>query len=119
MSRWRITNIILVVLFAGMALFLWLRPYDGTGTANTVNVKLISFSCFNNLLCIYWPNRTNCLFICEEIIKEPLKLFSAVLLINDDFRHWPSYYFRLQVYSAFVHGAGYFQNWNYLYHYFD
>ena len=43
MSRWRITNIIFVVLFAGMALFLWLRPYDGTGTANTMNVKLISF----------------------------------------------------------------------------
>ena len=44
MSRWRITNIILVVLFAGMALFLWLRPYDGTGTANTMNVKLISLA---------------------------------------------------------------------------
>ena len=44
MSRWRITNIILVVLFASLALFLWLRPYDGTGTANTVNVKLISFA---------------------------------------------------------------------------
>lgn len=44
MSRWRITNIILVVLFASLALFLLLRPYDGTGTANTVNVKLISFA---------------------------------------------------------------------------
>lgn len=44
MSRWRITNIILVVLFAGMALFLWLRPYDGTGTAITMNVKLISLA---------------------------------------------------------------------------
>ena len=44
MSRWRIINIILIVLFISMAIFLWLRPYDGTGTANTVNVKLISFA---------------------------------------------------------------------------
>ena len=44
MSRWRIINIILIVLFISMAIFLWLRPYDGTGTANTVNVKLISLA---------------------------------------------------------------------------
>ena len=44
MSRWRITNIILIVLFISMAIFLWLRPYDGTGTTNTMNVKLISLA---------------------------------------------------------------------------
>lgn len=44
MSGWRITNVILLVLFASMAIFLWLRPYDGRGTANTMNVKLISLA---------------------------------------------------------------------------
>ena len=44
MSGWQTTNFILAILFLGFALFLWLRPYDGTGVPNTMYVKLISLT---------------------------------------------------------------------------
>lgn len=44
MNKWHITNIVLTILFIITAIFLWLRPYDGIGAVNTMNVKLVSLA---------------------------------------------------------------------------
>ncbi len=42
-SKWKIFQVIQFILFMGVSIFLFVRTVDGSGTANTLNVKLISF----------------------------------------------------------------------------
>lgn len=43
-SKWKIFQVIQFILFMGVSIFLFVRNVDGSGTANTLNVKLISFA---------------------------------------------------------------------------
>ncbi len=42
-SKWKIFQFIQFILFIGVSIFLFVRNVDGSGTVNTLNVKLISF----------------------------------------------------------------------------
>ena len=42
-SGWKIFQIIQFIIFAGVSVFLFVRQVDGSGAANTLDVKLISF----------------------------------------------------------------------------
>ena len=43
-NKWKVFQVIQFVLFFSVSLFLFLRKFDGTGTANTTEVKWISFA---------------------------------------------------------------------------
>ena len=69
MSGWHTTNFILAILFVGFALFLWLRPYDGTGISNTMYVKLTSLA----VLAIFFAVIFSIEFIFYLILKNNRK----------------------------------------------
>lgn len=43
-NKWKVFQIIQVLLFIGVSIFLLVRSIDGSGTVNTWNVKLVSFA---------------------------------------------------------------------------
>lgn len=43
-NKWRIFQIIQLILFLGISVFLFFRKVDGSGAENTVDVKLISLA---------------------------------------------------------------------------
>lgn len=43
-NKWKVFQVIQFVLFLAVSVFLFLRKFDGTGTANTTEVKWISFA---------------------------------------------------------------------------
>ncbi|WP_294759597.1 DUF3923 family protein [uncultured Lactobacillus sp.] len=69
MSGWQTTNFILAILFLVFALFLWLRPYDGTGVPNTMYVKLTSLA----VLAIFFAVIFSIEFIFYLILKNNRK----------------------------------------------
>ena len=43
-NRWRIFQVIQLILFLGMSVFLFFRKFDGSGAENTAEIKLISLA---------------------------------------------------------------------------
>ena len=43
-NKWRIFQVIQLILFLGMSVFLFFRKVDGSGAENTADVKLISLA---------------------------------------------------------------------------
>ena len=43
-NKWRIFQVIQLILFLGMSVFLFFRKFDGSGAENTAEVKLISLA---------------------------------------------------------------------------
>ena len=43
-SKWRMFQIIQLILFLGISIFLFFRKVDGSGAENTTDVKLISLA---------------------------------------------------------------------------
>lgn len=43
-NKWRIFQVIQLILFLGMSVFLFFRKFDGSGAENTTEVKLISLA---------------------------------------------------------------------------
>ena len=43
-NKWRIFQVIQLILFLGMSVFLFFRKVDGSGAENTAEVKLISLA---------------------------------------------------------------------------
>lgn len=43
-NKWRIFQIIQLILFLGISVFLFFRKVDGSGAENTADVKLISLA---------------------------------------------------------------------------
>lgn len=43
-NKWRIIQIIQLILFLGISVFLFFRKVDGSGAENTADVKLISLA---------------------------------------------------------------------------
>ena len=43
-NKWKVFQVIQFVLFLAVSVLLFLRKFDGTGTANTTEVKWISFA---------------------------------------------------------------------------
>ena len=43
-NKWRMFQIIQLILFLGVSVFLFFRKVDGSGAENTADVKLISFA---------------------------------------------------------------------------
>lgn len=43
-NKWRMFQIIQLILFLGISLFLFFRKVDGSGAENTADVKLISLA---------------------------------------------------------------------------
>ena len=43
-NKWKVFQTIQLLLFIGVSIFLFARSIDGSGAANTWNVKLISFA---------------------------------------------------------------------------
>lgn len=43
-NKWRMFQIIQLILFLGISVFLFFRKFDGSGAENTADVKLISLA---------------------------------------------------------------------------
>lgn len=43
-NKWRIFQVIQLIFFLGISVFLFFRKFDGSGAENTAEVKLISFA---------------------------------------------------------------------------
>lgn len=43
-NKWRIFQVIQLILFLGVSIFLFFRKVDGSGAENTADVKLISLA---------------------------------------------------------------------------
>jgi len=43
-NKWRMFQIIQLILFLGISVFLFFRKFDGSGAKNTADVKLISLA---------------------------------------------------------------------------
>ena len=43
-NKWRMFQIIQIILFLGMSVFLFFKKFDGSGVENTADVKLISLA---------------------------------------------------------------------------
>ena len=43
-NKWRIFQVIQLILFLGISVFLFFRKVDGSGAENTADVKLISLA---------------------------------------------------------------------------
>ena len=43
-NKWRMFQIIQLILFLGISVFLFFRKFDGSGAENTTDVKLISLA---------------------------------------------------------------------------
>lgn len=43
-NKWRIFQVIQLILFLGMSVFLFFRKFDGSGAENTAEIKLISLA---------------------------------------------------------------------------
>lgn len=43
-NKWRMPQVIQLILFLGISVFLFFRKVDGSGTENTADIKLISLA---------------------------------------------------------------------------
>lgn len=43
-NKWRMFQVIQLIFFLGISVFLFFRKFDGSGAENTAEVKLISFA---------------------------------------------------------------------------
>lgn len=43
-NKWKVFQIMQLILFIGVSVFLFVRSVDGSGAVNTINVKWISFA---------------------------------------------------------------------------
>lgn len=63
-NKWRMFQIIQLILFLGISVFLFFRKVDGSGAENTADVKLINLAIWLgfyllNMECVYWLKELN------------------------------------------------------------